>query len=192
MIFCVEMQGYPLKFHTKYLSHILKDVYFIQMWISKNSWFKSSSVFLKRLPELSVAHASSLSDTTEDNTRYGVMCSSVDGIFPRLASPEVNITTNDSCAEIIFGCLRCNDTLLAIRFQNKNGTINGTVTTVSTTAMPSSVIFRLHEGVYSVIFEVLGDASGFYIQATALNNSCIMCKLIINVYIRELYHHWFI
>ena len=28
-IFCVEFQRYPLKFHTKYLTHTLKDVYFI-------------------------------------------------------------------------------------------------------------------------------------------------------------------
>ena len=27
--FCVEFQRYPLKFHTKYLTHILKDAYFI-------------------------------------------------------------------------------------------------------------------------------------------------------------------
>ena len=30
MIFCVEFQRYPLKFHTKYLTHTLKDVTFIQ------------------------------------------------------------------------------------------------------------------------------------------------------------------
>ena len=30
-IFCVEFQRYPLKFHTKYLTHTLKDVYFIHM-----------------------------------------------------------------------------------------------------------------------------------------------------------------
>ena len=28
-IFCVEFQRYPLKFHTKYLTHTLKDVIFI-------------------------------------------------------------------------------------------------------------------------------------------------------------------
>ena len=28
-VFCVELQRYPLKFHTKYLTHTLKDVYFI-------------------------------------------------------------------------------------------------------------------------------------------------------------------
>ena len=33
-IFCVEFQRYPLKFHTKYLTHTLKDVYLIQS--SKN------------------------------------------------------------------------------------------------------------------------------------------------------------
>ena len=29
-IFCVEFQRVPLKFHTKYFTHILKDVIFIQ------------------------------------------------------------------------------------------------------------------------------------------------------------------
>ena len=29
-IFCVEFQRYPLKFHTKYLTHTLKDMNFIQ------------------------------------------------------------------------------------------------------------------------------------------------------------------
>ena len=29
-IFCVEFQRVPLKFHTKYLTHTLKDVDFIQ------------------------------------------------------------------------------------------------------------------------------------------------------------------
>ena len=28
-IFCVEFQRYPLKFHSKYLPHTLKDVHFI-------------------------------------------------------------------------------------------------------------------------------------------------------------------
>ena len=29
-IFCVEFQRYPLKFHTKYLTHTLKDMIFMQ------------------------------------------------------------------------------------------------------------------------------------------------------------------
>ena len=36
-ILCVEFQRYPLKFHTKYLIHTLKDVYFIHMWKFKSS-----------------------------------------------------------------------------------------------------------------------------------------------------------
>ena len=36
-IFCVEFQRYPLKFHTKYLTHTLKDRIFIQHWNSKSS-----------------------------------------------------------------------------------------------------------------------------------------------------------
>ena len=31
-IFCVEFQRVPLKFHTKYLTHTLKDVDFIHIW----------------------------------------------------------------------------------------------------------------------------------------------------------------
>ena len=37
-IFCVEFQRYPLKFHTKYLTHTLKDVYFIHRWKFKSSY----------------------------------------------------------------------------------------------------------------------------------------------------------
>ena len=36
-IFCVEFQSVPLKFHTKYLAHTLKDVDFIHMWKFKSS-----------------------------------------------------------------------------------------------------------------------------------------------------------
>ena len=36
-IFCVEFQRVPLKFHTKYLTHTLKDVYFIHRWRFKSS-----------------------------------------------------------------------------------------------------------------------------------------------------------
>ena len=35
--FCVEFQRYPLKFHTKYLTHALKDTIFIQHWNFKSS-----------------------------------------------------------------------------------------------------------------------------------------------------------
>ena len=37
-IFCVEFQREPLKFHTKYLTHTLKDAIFIQHWYFKSSW----------------------------------------------------------------------------------------------------------------------------------------------------------
>ena len=37
MIFCVEFQRYPLKFHTKYLTHTLKDMIFMQFWNFKTS-----------------------------------------------------------------------------------------------------------------------------------------------------------
>ena len=36
-IFCVEFQRYPLKFHTIYLIHTLKDVYFIHRWKFKSA-----------------------------------------------------------------------------------------------------------------------------------------------------------
>ena len=36
-LFCVEFRRYPLKFHTKYLTHTLKDMIFIQHWNSKGS-----------------------------------------------------------------------------------------------------------------------------------------------------------
>ena len=36
MIFCVEFERYPLKFHTKYLTHTLKDVDFIHWWKFKS------------------------------------------------------------------------------------------------------------------------------------------------------------
>ena len=36
-IFCVEFQRYPLKFHTKYLTHTLKDMIFIRHWNFKSS-----------------------------------------------------------------------------------------------------------------------------------------------------------
>ena len=36
-IFCVEFQRYPLKFHTKYLTHTLKDMTFIQHLNFKSS-----------------------------------------------------------------------------------------------------------------------------------------------------------
>ena len=36
-IFCMEFQRYPLKFHTKYLTHTLKDMTFIQHWNFKSS-----------------------------------------------------------------------------------------------------------------------------------------------------------
>ena len=36
-IFCVEFQRVPLKFHTKYRTHTLKDVDFIHIWKFKSS-----------------------------------------------------------------------------------------------------------------------------------------------------------
>ena len=36
--FCVQFQRVPLKFHTKYLTHILNDTIFIQHWYRKCFW----------------------------------------------------------------------------------------------------------------------------------------------------------
>ena len=37
--FCMEFQRVPLTFHTKYLTHTLKDVDFILMWkLFKSPW----------------------------------------------------------------------------------------------------------------------------------------------------------
>ena len=36
-IFCVEFQRFPLKFHTKYITHTLKNVDFIHRWKLKSS-----------------------------------------------------------------------------------------------------------------------------------------------------------
>ena len=49
-IFCVEFQRVPLKFHTKYLTHILINVDFIHGEDLRALKFKSSEVFLKRSP----------------------------------------------------------------------------------------------------------------------------------------------
>ena len=38
-IFCVEFQRYPLKFHTKYLAHTLKDVDFIHLDLRAHKCF---------------------------------------------------------------------------------------------------------------------------------------------------------
>ena len=37
-IFCVQFQRVPLKFHTKYVTHTLKDKIFIQSWNLTNSY----------------------------------------------------------------------------------------------------------------------------------------------------------
>ena len=49
-IFCVEFQSYPLKFHTKYLTHTLKDMILYNIEILRAHRFKSSYVFLKNKP----------------------------------------------------------------------------------------------------------------------------------------------
>ena len=49
-IFWVEFQRYPLKFHTKYLTHTLKDMVLYNIEILRTLGFKSSYAFLKRLP----------------------------------------------------------------------------------------------------------------------------------------------
>ena len=46
--FCVEFQRCPLKFHAKYLTHTLKDIFLYKTEISRALKFKSSHAFLKR------------------------------------------------------------------------------------------------------------------------------------------------
>ena len=49
-IFCVEFQRYPLKFHTKYLTHTLKNKSLWNIEILRALRVKSSYAFLKRPP----------------------------------------------------------------------------------------------------------------------------------------------
>ena len=56
-IFCVEFQRYPLKFHTKYLTHTLKVMIFIyNIEILRALGFKSSNAFLKHPPVYTLWH----------------------------------------------------------------------------------------------------------------------------------------
>ena len=49
-IFRVEFQRETLKFHTKYLTHTLKDMIFVRSWILRALGIKSLYVFLKCPP----------------------------------------------------------------------------------------------------------------------------------------------
>ena len=49
-IYCVEFQRYPLKFHTKYPTHTLKDMILYNFETLRALRFKSSNAFLKRPP----------------------------------------------------------------------------------------------------------------------------------------------
>ena len=49
-IFCVEFQRVPLKFHTKYLTHTLKDINLIQHWNFK-SFIKFLAPWVHHPPE---------------------------------------------------------------------------------------------------------------------------------------------
>ena len=49
-IFCVEFQRYPLKFHTKYLTHTLKILFLYDVQLLRALGFKGSYEFLKRPP----------------------------------------------------------------------------------------------------------------------------------------------
>ena len=54
-IFCVEFQRVPMKFHTKYLTHTLKNTKFLcKIEILRALRFKSSYAFLKRPPDLGI------------------------------------------------------------------------------------------------------------------------------------------
>ena len=63
-IYCVEFQRVPLKFHTRYLTHTLKDMIFIQHWSFKSSWIKSSGWFLD-VPQVTQMHPCTRSSLVE-------------------------------------------------------------------------------------------------------------------------------
>ena len=46
-IFCVEFQRVPLKFHTKYLTHTLKDVDFIHIIIESQQLSNNNQQYLR-------------------------------------------------------------------------------------------------------------------------------------------------
>ena len=68
-IFCVEFQREPLKFHTKYLTHTLKDMIVIQHWNFKSSWiYELISVFEMQnptgcpVPDVSIYYMSNINE----------------------------------------------------------------------------------------------------------------------------------
>ena len=65
-IFCVEFQRYPLQFHTKYLTHILKIRFLYNIEILRALRFKSSYSFLKCPP----GHRTFTGRVRQDNYTY--------------------------------------------------------------------------------------------------------------------------
>ena len=49
-IFCVDFQRYPLKFHIKYLTHTLREIYFIASWKFKSSYIYELILFFWNSP----------------------------------------------------------------------------------------------------------------------------------------------
>ena len=53
-ILCVEFQRYPLKFHAKYLTHTLKDMYVIDRWKFMSYYRKTFSISRTKSQSLNV------------------------------------------------------------------------------------------------------------------------------------------
>ena len=60
-IFCVEFQSYPLKFHTKYITHTLKVCFLYNIKILGAYRLKSSSTFLKYI-SIALIHTVALAE----------------------------------------------------------------------------------------------------------------------------------
>ena len=71
-IFCVEFQRVPLKFHTKYLTHTLKDKSLWNIEILRALRVKSSYAFLKRLPNHVPREAASAAPAEGDIIYQGI------------------------------------------------------------------------------------------------------------------------
>ena len=50
-VFCVELQRWTLKFHTKYLRHTMKDMILYNIEIVRTLRLKSTYAFFKRSPD---------------------------------------------------------------------------------------------------------------------------------------------
>ena len=59
-LFCVKFQRVPLKFHTKYLTHALKNIIFTYCWNFKRSWISELTSVCEtqpRIPRIMQGHS---------------------------------------------------------------------------------------------------------------------------------------